>query len=56
MNKREIILEHIRIAGYEGDVKRAIGLYVENRISYEAYRKAYRTGERQAEMLKAKGE
>ncbi len=51
MNKRQTILEHIKVAGYNNDHKTAIRLYVENRISYQAYQKAFRLGME----LKAKG-
>ena len=44
MNKREIILERIKVCGYKNDQRTAIRLYVENRISYSAYIQAYRKG------------
>ena len=47
MNKRQIILEHIRVAGYNDDFDRAFKLYIENRVSYEAFQEAYIKGEKQ---------
>lgn len=44
MNKRQLILEHIKIAAYEGDERKAIRLYVENRISYKAFQEARQKG------------
>ena len=44
MNKREIVLEQIKICGYKNDQRTAIRLYVENRISYSSYIQAYRKG------------
>lgn len=51
MTRREQILEHIRIAAYEGDERKALRLYVENRISYPAYAKARETGIIQRGMI-----
>lgn len=42
-------LEHIRIAGFHHDNATAMRVYVENRVSYEAYRHAWDTGRRQRE-------
>lgn len=44
MNRREIVLEQIKVAGYKNDQKTAIRLYVENRVSYSAYMQAWRKG------------
>jgi hypothetical protein len=44
MNKREFILEQIKVCGYKNDQHTAIRLYVENRISYNSYIQAYRKG------------
>lgn len=44
MTKREIILEHIRVAAYDGDTARALRLYVENRVSFTAYQAAVERG------------
>ena len=44
MNKREFILEQIKVCGYKNDQRTAIRLYVENRISYSSYLQAWRRG------------
>ena len=44
MNKRQQILELIRVAAYEGDEHKAMRLYVENRISFTAYQEARKKG------------
>ena len=50
MNKRQRTLEHIRVAAYEGDMRTAMRLYVENRnIGYAAFNEAVQTGRRQRE-------
>lgn len=48
--KREDALAHIRIAGYHGDTRAAMRIYVENRISHKAYTDAYARG---AELKKS---
>lgn len=45
MTKRELIIERIRIAGYEDDHKTAIRLYVENRISRAVFQTAFSAGQ-----------
>lgn len=45
LKKRDQILKHIEVAAYEGDQKRAIRLYVENRISCQAFRDAVAKGQ-----------
>ena len=44
MNRREIVLEQIKVAGYKNDQRTAIRLYAENRVSYSAYMQAWRKG------------
>jgi hypothetical protein len=44
MTKRQILLEHIKIAGYNGDYKKAMQLYCENRISRESFDTAFNLG------------
>ena len=44
MTKRQLALEHMRIAGVEGDEKKWTRLYVESRIGYEAARAAWSAG------------
>ena len=44
MNKRQIVLAHIKACGYENDQRTAIRLYTENRVSYSAYMQAWRKG------------
>lgn len=47
MKRRDRLLEQIRVAAYEGDDKTAIRIYVENRISREAFEKAVALGRSQ---------
>lgn len=47
MSKREILIEQIRVAGFYGDYEKALRVYVENRISYQVYKKAFETGRKQ---------
>jgi len=49
MTKRQILLEHIKIAGYNGDYKKAMQLYCENRISRQAFDTAFNLGIRMKE-------
>lgn len=44
--KRKLALQHIKVAGYHGDVKGGMRIYIENRISREAYNNAWLAGER----------
>ena len=44
MNKKQQILEHIKLAAMAGDDKKAMCLYVENRISRADYDKAFNLG------------
>jgi len=44
-SKREATLAHMRIAGYAGDRAAWTRLLVENRISYETAKEAWRQGE-----------
>lgn len=41
MTKKQIPLDHIKIAGYNGDYKKAMRLYCENRISKEVFDTAF---------------
>lgn len=41
---RAMAIEHLRVAGYHDDRGAFTRLYVENRISYEAAKKAYGEG------------
>lgn len=43
--KRKVALEQIRIHGFKGELAEAQRIYIENRISWGAYRLAYSTGE-----------
>jgi hypothetical protein len=49
--KRKEALAHIKFAGYHEDLKAAMRIYTENRISYAAYSDAYAAGK----QFKAKG-
>jgi hypothetical protein len=44
VTKREIVLEHMRIAGIENDEKKWMRLYTENKISYQVARDAWNRG------------
>ena len=44
---RATALTYLRIAGYHNDQTAFTRLYVENRVSYEAAKKAYREGQAQ---------
>lgn len=50
MTKRQVVLDLIRIAAYEGNMATATRLYVENRISYQAYNEAVALGRKQREQ------
>lgn len=41
---RKQVLTGIRVAGYRGDQRGAIRLYVENRVSHKAYQDAWKRG------------
>jgi hypothetical protein len=41
---RKDAINHIRVAGYHGDVQRGTRLYIENRVSYAAHLEAFREG------------
>lgn len=45
MSKRDIILSHMREAGYHSDQQKWMRLYVENRIALLPARKAFAEGE-----------
>lgn len=47
MSKREVLIDRIRVAGFYGDHGEAIRIYIENRISYQVYKKAFDTGRKQ---------
>lgn len=49
--KRSSALEHIKEAGYHGDLKAMLRLYIENRVSYESAKKSFSDGE----MMKSNG-
>ena len=49
MTKRERILHAIRAAAYHGDMAEATRLYIENRISWTALKRAVEIGRRQRE-------
>ena len=42
--KRADAIMAIRYAGYHNDVGKALRLYIDNRVSYQAYTKAYVEG------------
>lgn len=44
--KRKDALALIKYAGYHGDTAKGMRLYVENRISYQAYIETFRAGAR----------
>lgn len=44
MTKKQQILEHIKLAALEGDNKKAMRLFCENRISRADYDKAFNLG------------
>jgi hypothetical protein len=44
MTKRQIILEHIKISGYNGDYKKAMSLYCEAMLSCAAFDTAFNLG------------
>lgn len=54
MTKRETVLEHIRVAAFNGDLGKAMRLYVENRVSYAAYLEAVQIGQAQAKAHKGR--
>jgi len=41
---RKDALAHIKVAGYHGDLKSAMRIYTENRVSHAAYSEAYAMG------------
>lgn len=43
-SKRELVLGHMRVAGYENDRKAWTRLYVENKISLAVAEEAWRNG------------
>jgi cytidylate kinase len=45
-NTRKAALGKIRVAGYHGDKATATGAYLDARVSFDAFRIAYREGER----------
>lgn len=45
MSKRDQIIQRIRVAGFHGDQRAFMRLYVENRIDIRVARAAYREGE-----------
>jgi hypothetical protein len=51
---RKQAMEAIKAAGGRGDQRAMMRLYVENRISLEAARKAYAEGERLARFIEAR--
>lgn len=53
MNKREKVLALIRTAAYHDDQTAALRLYVENRISFDAYSQAWIQG-KQARAARVK--
>ncbi len=53
--KRADVLAQIVAAGYEGDNRKALRLFVEHRISYQAYVQAWRMGADQRERENAAG-
>lgn len=50
MTKRQMVLERIRLAAYQGDMQTAQRLYIENRISRNAYEEAVAIGIAQREL------
>jgi len=54
MTKREFILEHIKIASYNGDDKKCMDLFCNNRISRNAYDKAFSLGKKLREKNEEK--
>jgi len=51
VNKRQTILEHIRVAGYNDDFDRAMRLYIENRVISFAFKEAYSKGQKQRKEI-----
>ena len=50
MNRKQALV-YIMLAGYENDTARGIRLYIENRVSREAYNKAFAAGRAKKERL-----
>jgi hypothetical protein len=44
MSRYQLILDAIKVAGYHGDERTAMRLFVESPVSFQAYREAYRKG------------
>jgi hypothetical protein len=42
--KRKEVLSAIRVAGYHGDIERAMHLYVKNWVGYRAYGREFEAG------------
>lgn len=44
--KRDVLLSHLRVAGYHDDSATFTRLYIENRISYDSAKKEYLKGQK----------